>query len=664
MPTKTKSSSNGKRTYKPPDEVRIVINQVQETGTSGLKTYAGYVQEAYNASLYWPQCAPIYTRLRANPTTTMIWRAFQAWGRQIEPVIDLPDQPSDDDKKYKDFLLSDFENMEGGFGQYMDIASYRPVMDGFYVWDVQPGLRDPNWVPPVPKGQDEDEWRSQEGDGLIGIRRIAPRDNNSFLRWQFNSRKKAVGMWQQDFPSPAVMIPLDHNHGLHHTIGNPNNPEGTAGLEPVWRLERIQYGLQVIQGIGFEHAAGHLSVKRTESGTLSDKDIAMVQEAAKNLLSAQEGNYGFWPYGIEGEIVDTNFQAASTILEAIKYYDILMLSVFMMQTIALNTLTNTGALTSQVDTSDMAVFTFNSMIDGLATQYDQQIGKRLYEWNRNSFPGITKRPKIRFSHVERNIALATVGSFLQQVNGILPLSEDDYIAIRKRTGFLPENNPNPVDQADQIRTMDQNREPVQPQDGNPSRTSDVTTVTAPEAKKQFSGFSFTELGGEGSGNWGHAGRPGEVGGSSSESNSSEHYTEGKVPKKITNDITKTWSGDRKAVALGTINSRSKNDISVIRDGDEVVGIIGFRPQRTIYPPEGLEGRYEYVDGIATKRPGYGRQAMQIAVDRARENNSGLLLTANNAPIGFYQKLGMNQLKSDERTFYWTPEEIQGLSDLK
>jgi hypothetical protein len=81
------------------------------------------------------------------------------------------------------------------------------------------------------------------------------------------------------------------------------------------------------------------------------------------------------------------------------------------------------------------------MMDGFAQQYDDQIGRRLYEWNKSSFPGLTKRPKIKFNHVENNIALDTLGGFLSSMKDILPLGEEDLKAIRKRSGFLPENNP-------------------------------------------------------------------------------------------------------------------------------------------------------------------------------------------------------------------------------
>lgn len=239
-------------------------------------------------------------------------------------------------------------------------------------------------------------------------------------------------------------------------------------MQAVWRLERIKYGLEVIQGIGFEHAAGYLNAMKTEQGTISNDDKRNVKDAARAILTAQEGNYAFWPFGITGKVEDVPFGAAPSILEAIKHYSILMLSVYMMQFIALNTMTSTGAQASQVDSSNMGVFTYNSMQDGLAHQYDDQIGKRLYTWNRDRFPGLTARPKITFSHVKNNIAMQELGGFLQSLNGILPLGPDDIKAIRKESGWMPENGPKP---GDEIKPMQQAAPAPQPQmmpDGTPS----------------------------------------------------------------------------------------------------------------------------------------------------------------------------------------------------
>lgn len=424
-------------------DVRIVLNE-PEKGTSGLKEFYGFVSEAYNAQLYWPQVSTLYSRLRTScPEMVMIGRAFTAWARNVAPVVDLPDGPTDDDKRYQDFLLSEFENMEGGFGQYLETTVSRTPFDGFAWNTAVPSLRLRDWTPPPfidSQGKKwDDDWRSEADDGLIGLRRLAYRDSSTLYKWDINGQKKMQGFVQLDFPEREIILKLTDS--LHHQFGDPNNPEGNTPLQAIWRLERIKYGLEVINGIGFEHAAGYVNAQKTEQGDLSPADLANIKLAAKAILTAQEGNYAAWPFGVTGEVKDIPFQAAGALLEAIKHYSILMLSVYVMQFIALNTMTSTGAQASQVDSSNMGIFTFNSMLDGFAKQYDDQVGKRLYKWNRDSFPNLTKRPTIKFSHVRNNPAMQELGSFLSAIKDTVSLGADDMKALRKESGWMPENNP-------------------------------------------------------------------------------------------------------------------------------------------------------------------------------------------------------------------------------
>lgn len=414
-------------------EVRILFN---EMGSSGLKVNSGFVTEAYNSALFFPNVIPLYARLRQSmPEIVMIRRAFSAWSSNVRPIVNIPDDPSDDDKRYQEFLESEFENWEGGFQGWLETCvNYVPFF-GWGWWDIQPAIRDPNWTPP-----DGDEWRSDADDGLIGLRRLAWRDNSTFDGWEVTPEtKRLVGMWQRDYPNQRILLPL--RHSLHVTFGSSHNPEGSSPLEAVYRLERIKYGLEVIQGMGFEHAAGHLSVKKMEKGDISASDRANVAAAAKAILAAQEGNYAIWPFGLDGEVRDINFAAAGSILEAIRYYGILVLSLYTMQWIALNTMTQTGAMASQVDSTNSGVYTFNAMLDGLAAQFDDQVGRRLWTWNRNSFPNATRRPRITFSHIDNAVDLGVLGSFFSAIYDKMPIGLDDYEAIRKRTGWMPEKTP-------------------------------------------------------------------------------------------------------------------------------------------------------------------------------------------------------------------------------
>lgn len=417
-----------------PQEVKIPL---YEKGTSGLKESSGFIHEAYNASLWFPTCIPLYSRLRtSNPEIVMVRRAFSSWASNVRPVVNLPEKASDADKKYRDFLESDFDNMDGGFSDWLDTCiNYVPFM-GWGWWDVQASVRDPSWKAPSA----DDSWESEEDDGLNGIRRIAWRDNNTFAGWDLSQpNKRLLGMWQQDYPNPKVK--LDYNKSLHVTFGGSNSPEGTTPLEAVWRAERIQYGFSVIHGFGFEHAAGYLSVEKTQAGDISAADRTNVALAAKAILSAQEGNYAIWPYGMTGEVKDIPFAAGESLLNAIKHYSILILSMYTMQWLALNTMTNTGALASQVDSTNAGIYSYNAMLDGLASQYDDQIGKRLWKWNKDKFAGVTKRPKITFSHIENTLDLGALGQFWSAVYDKLPIGEDDYNALRQKTGWMPEETP-------------------------------------------------------------------------------------------------------------------------------------------------------------------------------------------------------------------------------
>jgi hypothetical protein len=404
-----------------------------EKGSSGLKEYGGFVSEAYNSALYWPRVQPIYSRLRRSmPEMVVVRQAFSSWARNVKIRVDLPENPTDDDKAYQDFVESVFDEMDGGFGAFIDTVINNVPFYGWGWFTVVPGRRESDFN--APGG---DDWQPESDDGLIGLRRLAWRDPSSFYKWEMEDKsKRLLGMWQQDIPNPAIMLPLEES--LHLTFGDPNNPEGLSPLEAVYRLERIKYGLEVINGIGFEHAAGYVNVQKTETGQLTKADLDLIANAAKAILTGQQGNYAAWPYGITGEVKDIAFAAGPALLAAIQYYGVLALSCYTMQWIALSATTGAGSYAAMTDSSSMGVFTFNSMLDGFASQLDAQVGKRLYEWNKLSFRNLTKRPTLAFTHIDKEVALNELGQFVSQISSVIKLGEDDIKAIREHIPFLPD----------------------------------------------------------------------------------------------------------------------------------------------------------------------------------------------------------------------------------
>jgi len=408
-----------------------------EIGTLGLQSYSGFVTMAYNTELNWPGVYPLYNRIRrSDPEISVIREIYGALSRSVSIDVELPDDPTPAEEQAAELYESTLLDVSGGIGDWLEQAvNYAPFM-GWAWWEVVPGLRRSDWRPPS-----DDDWRSQYDDGLVGVRRLAWRDHSSFQQWSLDDTTgRLLGMVQSDFPNPAVTLPIENS--LHVTFGDNSNPEGMTPLEAIWRLERIKYGLEVINGIGFEHSAGHLSV--TLPGKVDAASKTVIQNAARAIMTAQEGNYAAWPEGIKGELIDVPFSSAPSILEAIRYYGLLKLQLYNMQWVAIASTAGTGAYAAMSDASQMFLTVYNAMVAGFVNQFDRQVGRRLYDWNAGAFPG-ARRPHFVAKPLDKFIGLGELGSFLQTIAGTMPMGDDDWRAIREKSGFLPKELPETSD---------------------------------------------------------------------------------------------------------------------------------------------------------------------------------------------------------------------------
>jgi hypothetical protein len=411
----------------------------KEVGTTGLETAGGFINEAFTRELEWPGVEPLYSRIwRSDPEVMIIRNILEDWAGAIRIGPALPEavggrrlpDTSEDDRRALDFAWEVLEDIEGGISRWLKGCITRVPFYGWGWWEAPLGLRRAGWRPPG-----GDPWRSQFNDGLIGYRRLAFRRYSSFFAWEMNEGTGRVLVLKQlDMPEPIITIPIDRS--LHVIWGDQDNPEGLAGMEALWRLERIKYGLEKVMGIGFEHSAGYLSVT-IEEGSY-DKEA--VKKAARNIMTAQEGNYAAWPKGTKGEIIDVPFQAADSILRAIRYFGILKLALWGMQFVSMASLSEHGSYSAMKDASTVAINIFNSIATGIVQQLDEQLGKRLFEQpaNREAFQGMTRRP--RFQVIEpltKELDLEELGGFVGAMEAVMPLSEADLRAIRRRSGILP-----------------------------------------------------------------------------------------------------------------------------------------------------------------------------------------------------------------------------------
>ena len=410
----------------------------QEIGTPGLEIWSGFVNEAYHTDLYWPSVYPLFNRIRrSDPEISIARQMFVAFARQLSfNWVPVAEDPTDDDLLAADFGNEAMLDLDGGPGSLLEtIVSYVPFM-GWGWWEVVPGLRRKGWRAP---GTD-DPWRSKYDDGLFGIRRLAWRDHSSFSRWEIDEATgRLFGMVQRDEPSPEVTIPIDQS--VHLKFGDTVNPEGLSPLEAVWRLERIKFGLEVVQGIGFEHAAGHAKFQAEKELTAEDK--IHIKKAARALMTAQEGNYIMLPGHVDADVIDVNFSASRAILEAIKYYGVLKLQVFSMQWAALSATTGTGSFAAKKEDTEMFVLYFNSMMEGFATQTGEQLAPHLFGMNAERFPQMTAPPKLTISKLDKSIGLEELSRWIKAMKDTgFDLDDRDALWIREKSG-MPEELPEP-----------------------------------------------------------------------------------------------------------------------------------------------------------------------------------------------------------------------------
>jgi hypothetical protein len=417
----------------PPSSPSVNERIMKEIGTPGIDVFAGIIQQAYLRELDWPNCWPVYSKLwRSDPEVAICRLIFSSLASKAEMTPQLPDDPTDDDKKARDFLLSEMDNVEGGFEKFRDkMVSVAPFY-GWGIWEMIPGIRKKDWVPP-----EDDPWRSEQDDGLIGIRRIAFRDHGSFYRWDFDEKMRIRGMWQMDSYGEEFYIPI--SRCMHIKFGNEDSPEGQSPLEALYRLERYKFGLELVQGIGFEHSAGFLSV--AAESEITDDDIAAIKKAARAALTAMEGNYATWPNGLQAELMASPFSAAEQLGFAIRYYGMLKLQLFNLQWVSLSTTSEVGSFAAMKDSSLMYLATFNAMMKGFANQINRSYVKQLFRFNAEVFPNLTRLPKLVPAPVRKDLDLADFGEFIKTFYALFEATDDDIIAIRKHTQILSETLP-------------------------------------------------------------------------------------------------------------------------------------------------------------------------------------------------------------------------------
>lgn len=412
-----------------PEKIKISFDEV---GKKESESTLAMIRAAIKADFSYPTCYDEFDRIRrTQPEVAMVRALYTSTARDVSLHYELPENATPDDEEFTEFLNSVLEDI--------DIESFKEVLVtqvpfmGWGFWEIVPGLRQVGWVAP-----DGREWESFNDDGLIGIRKLSWRDQSTLLKWVRDEFGEIVALRQQVYPDEPVDLPL--NRALHLTFGDSNSPTGLSPLQAVTRLKRIKHALEVVLGMGFEHAAGY--VKFTVKSNLDAKAKTKLSESAKAIMTATQGSYiTDIEKMFESELIDVSFSAASDLLEVIRYYGVSILQIFATHFIAVATSAGTGSYSATSDHSQIFLNSFNAIMQGFAEQAGRQLASFIKQINGDRFTKITAYPTLQASEVHKVVGLAELGSFLEAFSRVLPLSEEDARAIRERSEILPVNQP-------------------------------------------------------------------------------------------------------------------------------------------------------------------------------------------------------------------------------
>jgi hypothetical protein len=223
-------------------------------GTPGLRQYGGYVTEEFLKELRAERGVRVYREMADNdPIVGAMLFAITTLVRQCEWTVQAAtdDEEGDIGKEFVEGVLADLETpWTEVIGEIcsMFVYGYAPME---IVWKRRGGPR-----------QADPSRRSAYDDGLIGIRQIALRSQQTIVRWEISPEDGTLlGVVQQPIERPQVLIPYEKLL-LFRTTAERSNPEGRSILRNAYRPWFFKKRIEEIEGIGLERDLAGLPVAR------------------------------------------------------------------------------------------------------------------------------------------------------------------------------------------------------------------------------------------------------------------------------------------------------------------------------------------------------------------------------------------------------------------
>jgi hypothetical protein len=290
-------------TYPPPSHGTAVLTQaiehldlremLLERGTTGLKRAGGYVREEFIADLQGQQAIRKYREMKDNsPVIGACLYALEMLTRNVRWHC-RPVDESDEAVRYatlaEEMLFADLDMPWSLL--ISEILSFLPFGFSFFelVFKRRQGLRPPPNLDGTPG------FPSQFDDGYIGLAKIAPRSQDTVLRWEFDPTGSLKGMQQLDpYAGRQAYIPYEKAL-LFRPTSYKNSPEGRSVLRTSYRPYYMITHIENTEGIGIERDLAGLPVFGTppqwwlaSASAEEQAQLEMVRRIGRNIRQDEQ----------------------------------------------------------------------------------------------------------------------------------------------------------------------------------------------------------------------------------------------------------------------------------------------------------------------------------------------------------------------------------------
>lgn len=396
----------------------VVRRKYVELGASGLKRWAGQVDEEFLPQLRGPRAVKIYREMRDNDPVVgavifavdmllrqLTWRtepASQTW-EDLQAEQLLKDCMDDMSHTWED-LVSEVLSMLTYGWSWHEVVYKRRIGD----------VRNP-------------KLRSKFSDGLIGWRKMPIRSQDSMTDWVFDDDGGVQAMIQIAPPDMReTKIPIGKSL-LFRTSIHKNNPEGRSILRNAYRPWYYKKRMEEIEGIGIERDLAGLPVAYVPAEMLSpsanDDDkatVEMFKMMVRNVRrDEQEGLVLPMDHDEDGnelyrfELLNSGGTRAIDIDGAITRYEQRIAMTILADFILLGH-EQVGSYALSVNKTGIFRTALNSWAQSIAEVFNRHEIPRLFDLN--GWSHLTDFPKIVPGEVDPP-DLSELGQFIQQMSG-------------------------------------------------------------------------------------------------------------------------------------------------------------------------------------------------------------------------------------------------------